>query len=80
MHNGRVISTLPTKLDQNDGHPLGLGLTFFGICLFMIILFLLIVWVGKQRDNRRGGPRPAPELPLLIKKDEERERRKNAGR
>ena len=79
MHNGRVIATLSTKLDQNNGHPIGMGVTFFGICIFMIALFALIIWVGKQRDKRRGGPRGAPELPLLIKKDEERERRRQAG-
>ncbi len=80
MHNGGVISILSTKLDQNNGHPLGMGVTFFGICIFMIALFALIIWVGKQRDKRRGGPREAPQLPLLIKRDEERERRRNTGR
>lgn len=74
-----VIAALSTKLDQNNGHPLGIGLGFFGICLFMIVLFLLIIWVGKQRDKRRG-PRESPQLPLLIKKDEERERRRQSGR
>jgi hypothetical protein len=74
-----VIAILSTKLDQNNGHPIGMGVTFLGICIFMIVLFALIIWVGKQRDKRRG-PREAPQLPLLIKKDEERERRRNAGR
>lgn len=74
-----IAAALQTKLDQNNGHPVGIGLGFFGICIFMILLFLLIVWVGKQRDKRRSTPREAPQLPLLIKKDEERERRKNAG-
>lgn len=78
MHNGCVIAALSTKLDQTDGHPIGIGVGFFGICIFMILAFLLIVWVGKQRDKRRG-PRPAPQLPLLVKKDEERERRRQAG-
>jgi len=74
-----VISDLATKLDQPDGHPIGIGVGFFGICIFMILLFLAIIWVGKQRDKRRG-PRQAPQLPLLIKRDEERERRRQAGR
>ncbi|WP_446666134.1 hypothetical protein [Flexivirga sp. B27] len=74
-----MIATLSSKLGQSNGHPIGLGVTFFGICFFMIAVFALIIWVGKQRDKRRGGPRESPELPLLVKKDEERERRRNAG-
>lgn len=80
MHNGGVIATLSTKLDESNGHPLGMGVTFLGICVLMIVLFALIIWVGKQRDKRRGGPKAAPELPLLVKRDEARERRRQAGR
>ncbi|RNI21710.1 hypothetical protein [Flexivirga caeni] len=75
-----MIADLSAKLDQTDGHPIGIGLGFLGICVFMILAFLLIVWIGKQFDKRRNGPRQTPELPLLIKKDEERERRRQAGR
>ncbi|NNG37999.1 hypothetical protein HJ588_01740 [Flexivirga sp. ID2601S] len=71
-----AAAALPAKLDQNNGHPIGMGVAFFGICAFMVILFLLIVWVGKLRDKRRG-PREAPQLPLLVKDDERRERRRS---
>lgn len=74
-----VIADLATKLNETNGHPVGIGLGFFGICIFMMLLLSLMIWVGKQREKRRG-PRESPALPLLIKKDEERDRRRQSGR
>ncbi|MBO1753715.1 hypothetical protein [Allobranchiibius sp. CTAmp26] len=53
------------KLDEGSGHAIGIGLGFFGLAAFFVILFLLIAWVGRMRDRRRGGPRPGPTLPVL---------------
>ena len=70
-----VTASLPAysaKLDEGSGHAIGIGLGFFGLAFFFVILFLLIVWVGRMRDRRRGGPRPGPTLPVLGTPGDER--------
>ncbi len=59
------LSGLSTALDAPSTHPIGMGVAFYGMAAFFVILFLLIVWVGNVRDRRRGGPRPAPTFPIL---------------
>lgn len=80
-HNGGVLvaAGLSAKLDETNGHPVGIALGFFGICFIMIALFVLMVWVGKMRDRTRP-PREAPQYPVLVKADEERERRRQSRR
>ncbi len=66
--NGEVLTSAPKSLamlDQGSGKALGIGFGFFGLAAFFVILFLVAVWVGKIRDQRRGGPKPAPQLPML---------------
>lgn len=66
--NGYVLTFAPTTLatlDEGSGKALGIGFGFFGLAAFFVILFLIAVWVGKIRDQRRGGPKPSPRLPVL---------------
>lgn len=69
MRDNKVVhpqlSGLATDLDAPSSHPIGMGVAFYGMAAFFVILFLAIVWVGHIRDRRRGGPRPAPKLPVL---------------
>ena len=70
------MDQLAAKLDQPSEHVLGMGPTFFGLCLFFIALFLLTVWIGKERRKRKGPP-PPPIYPILRDKPQhEREKRK----
>lgn len=80
MRDNRSVVTvsLPAysaKLDQGSGHAIGIGLGFFGLAFAFLILFLLIAWVGRMRDRRRGGPRPGPTLPVLGTPGDERDPR-----
>lgn len=66
--NQQVIHQLPSlvvDLDTPTSRPIGMGVAFYGIAAFFVIVFLVIVWVGRIRDRKRGGPRPAPKLPIL---------------
>lgn len=66
--NQQVIHQLPNlvvDLDTPTSRPIGMGVAFYGIAAFFVMAFLAIVWVGRIRDRKRGGPRPAPKLPIL---------------
>lgn len=74
--NGDVLTFAPqtlATLDEGSGKALGIGFGFFGLAAFFVILFLIAVWVGKIRDQRRGGPKPAPKLPMLGTPGDERD-------
>lgn len=69
MGDDGVVSTfVPNSLavlDEPARDAIGIQFGFFGLAAFFVILFLIAVWVGKIRDQRRGGPKASPKLPIL---------------
>ena len=76
----RVMIHTAGNLDEGSGHAIGIGVAFFGLATIFVLGFLLMVWVGRMRDRRRGGPRPYPQLPLLGNPEDPRPSRRGSRR
>lgn len=75
--NGAVMHTLAaiwhpvTGLDQPD-HPFGMGPTFLVLCLFFIVVFVVVAYIGDRRMKKRG-PQAPPTYPILGDKPKKKD-------
>lgn len=57
------LASLPTALDQPDGHPMGMFAAMGLIALIAAAILVAAVLVGRARDRRR--PKQPPVYPIL---------------